>query len=89
MARWKRKLRKSNALPCRRSNLTQGRPKEPSVGHQIIPRKEKLVRVDKLDFSLIKMNPTLTKGERAFINGQQLLKGETRMMTTPRQKTRL
>jgi hypothetical protein len=30
--------------------------------------------------SLIKMNPTLTKGERAFINGQQVLKGETRMI---------
>jgi hypothetical protein len=35
------------------------------------------------------MNPTLTKGERAFINGRKLLKGENRMMTTSRQKTRL
>jgi hypothetical protein len=34
------------------------------------------------------MNPTLTKGEKAF-NSRQLLKGETRMMTTSRQKTRL
>jgi hypothetical protein len=59
------------------------------VGPQIIPIKEKLVRIDKLDFSLKKMNPTLTKGERAFINGQKLLKGETRMMTTSRQKTKL
>jgi hypothetical protein len=33
-------------------------------------RKEKLVKVDKLAFSLTKMNPTLTNGERAFINGQ-------------------
>jgi hypothetical protein len=55
------------AKPCRHSNLTQGRPKEPSVGPQIIPRKEKLVKVDKLGFSLMKMNPALINGERAFI----------------------
>jgi hypothetical protein len=47
--------------------LIQGRLKEPSVGPQIIPRKEKLVKVDKLDFSLMKMNPILINGERTFI----------------------
>jgi hypothetical protein len=55
---------------------TLGRPKEPLVGSHIISRKKKLDRVDNLDFSLLEMNPTLTKGKRAFINGQQLLKGE-------------
>jgi hypothetical protein len=55
--------------------LTQGRPKEPSVGPQIIPRKEKLVKVDKLDFSLMKMNPTLTNGERAFIKRPAAVEG--------------
>jgi hypothetical protein len=34
---------------------TQGRPKEPLVGPQSIPIKEKLVRIDKLDFSLFEI----------------------------------
>jgi hypothetical protein len=56
--------------------LTQGRPQRALGQAPDHPLKEKSDRIDKPDFSLKKMNPTLTKGEGAFINGRKLLKGE-------------
>jgi hypothetical protein len=56
--------------------LTQGRPQRTLGWAPDHSLKEKSDRIDKPDFSLEKTNPTLTKGEGAFINGRKLLKEE-------------